>query len=169
MTFEIGFVLGLTVLALILFAWEGIGVDVAAGVVMALLLLSGLITPAQGLAGFSNSATVTVTAMFVLSAGLTRTGALTAVGDWLADVGRESPSRALAALMGTVAVISGFINNTAAVAIFLPIVLDMSRRIEVSPSKLLMPLSFAAIFGGTCTLVQLYWPHNGICDRGLLG
>lgn len=91
MTLEIAAVLALVVLALILFAWEGLGVDVAAGIIMALLLLTGLITPEQGLAGFSNAATVTVAAMFVLSAGLTRTGALRAVGDRLAAIGERSP------------------------------------------------------------------------------
>lgn len=153
MTLEIALVLALVVLALILFMWERVRFDVAAGIVMAVLLLSGIITPQEGLDGFSNVATVTVAAMFVLSDALTRTGALTVVGDRLSELGKKNHWMALVTMMVVVGVVSAFINNTAAVAIFLPIVLGLSRRIGVSPSKLLMPLSFASMFGGVCTLI----------------
>ncbi len=153
MTLEIAIVLALIVVALILFMLERIGVDVAALIIMAFLLLSGIVTPREGLAGFSNPATVTIGAMFVLSEGLTRTGALTRVGQRLTALGRKNYWLALATLMITVGVVSAFINNTAAVAIFLPIVINMSRRIGVSASKMLIPMSFASMFGGVCTLI----------------
>jgi di/tricarboxylate transporter len=91
--------------------------------------------------------------MFVLSAGLERTGAVAGVGELLGGLGRRSPRGALLAMMLAIGVISAFINNTAAVAILLPPVLTMARRIETSPSKLLIPLSFASLFGGSCTLI----------------
>jgi di/tricarboxylate transporter len=153
MTLEIAVVLALIVVALILFTLERIGVDVAALIIMAFLLLSGIVSPREGLAGFSNPATVTIGAMFILSEGLTRTGALSRVGQRLTALGRKNYWAALSTLMLTVGVISAFINNTAAVAIFLPIVMNMSRQMQVSASRILMPLSFASMFGGVCTLV----------------
>jgi di/tricarboxylate transporter len=91
--------------------------------------------------------------MFVLSAGLYKTGALNFIGVYLAKVGKQNFWVALIAMMVTIGGISAFVNNTAAVAIFMPIVLNVARDTKVSPSKLLMPLSFASMFGGVCTLI----------------
>lgn len=91
--------------------------------------------------------------MFVLSAGLVRTGAVSFLGQRLAAVGRLGLRPALIALMVLIGVVSAFINNTAAVAIFLPIVLRLARDMGISPSQLLIPLSFASMFGGVCTLI----------------
>lgn len=153
MTLEITVVLGLVVLALGLFVSDRVGVDMTALIIMSILLVTGIITPAEGLAGFSNSATVTVGAMFVLSFGLTRTGALRNVGNQFSEIGVENEWLGLGVMMGTVAVISTVVPNTAVVALFLPIVLSMARKMQISPSKLLIPLSFASMFGGVCTLI----------------
>jgi di/tricarboxylate transporter len=153
MTVEIAFVIALLIIAVVLFASEALPVDLVALVVMAALLLTRIITPQEGISGFSNEATVTIAAMFVLSAGLFNTGAVNFVGVWLAKVGKVNFWLALVTMMIGIGSVSAFINNTAAVAIFLPIVVGLAREIKVSPSKLLMPLSFASMFGGICTLV----------------
>lgn len=153
MSFEILFVIGLVLVSVTLFATEKFPVDLVGLMVMGVLLLSGIITPEEGLSGFSNTATVTVAAMFVLSAGLYKTGAVNSVGRALARVGRWSFWLGLLVIMITIGAISAFINNTAAVAVFLPIIISMARETGVSASKLLMPLSFASMFGGVCTLI----------------
>jgi di/tricarboxylate transporter len=146
-------VLGLMLLAVVLFVSDRLRSDMVAMIILGCLLLSGIITPAEGFSGFGHPATVAVAAMFVLSAGLERTGAVAGVGELLAGLGRRSPRRALVGMMVAIAIISAFINNTAAVAILLPPVLTMARRLDTSPSKLLIPLSFASLFGGMCTLI----------------
>lgn len=153
MTFDIAFVLALVVLAVILFATEKLPVDLVALLVMGALLLSGVITPEQGIAGFSNTATITVGAMFVLSAGLFKTGAVNYLGRALGRLFRLHLWMGLVVTMIIAGVLSGFINNTPVVAIFLPILLGVARDLDVSPSRLLMPLSFASMFGGVCTLI----------------
>lgn len=153
MTFE-GYAVLLVVFgAIMLFTTEAIAVDMVALLAMSALVLGGIITPGEGLAGFSSSATVAVGGMLVLSAGLASTGAVSQFPRLLAPVFRRSMTLGLAAMMAVVSLISAFINNTACVAVFLPVCLGISKMTRVSPSKLLMPLSFAAIFGGTCTLV----------------
>lgn len=153
MSFEIAFVLVILLVAVVLFATEKLPVDLVALIVLAALLSSHVITPEDGISGFSNTATVTVGAMFVLSAGLYKTGAVNFVGLALASIGRYSFWVALIILMVGIGTLSAFINNTAAVAVFLPITLGLSRDLNLSPSKLLMPLSFASMFGGVCTLI----------------
>jgi di/tricarboxylate transporter len=122
-------------------------------VVLAILLVAGIVSPAEAYAGFAHPATVTVGAMFVLSAGLERSGLVALLGIGLAKIGRRSLPLALLTMMVGVGFVSAFINNTAAVAILLPTVLTLAREIRVSPSKLLIPLSFSSLFGGTCTLI----------------
>jgi di/tricarboxylate transporter len=152
-TIEILLVLGLVLSAVILFATERIPVDIVALILMATLLLSGIIAPEEAIGGFSNPATVTVGAMFILSAGLFRTGAVNLLGITLARLGALSFWLVLVVMMLAVGVLSAFINNTAAVAIFLPIALGVARDTGVSAGRLLMPLSFASMFGGVCTLI----------------
>ena len=153
MGFDAIVVCALLVLAVALFVSELLPVDAVAVLVMACLMLSGVLTPKEGLAGFSHEATVTIAAMFVLSEGIRRTGALNALGDLFIRVGRQSYWQTLILLMPLIGLISAFVNNTAAVAIFIPVMLRVAGETGVSPSKLLMPLSFAAMFGGVCTLI----------------
>jgi len=152
-TFEIALVLIFIVAAVVLFATEKLPVDLTALLVMAALLLSRIITPVEGIAGFGNTATVTVGAMFVLSAGLYRTGAVNTTGILLARLAKQNYWLMLAAMMLFIGAISAFINNTAAVAIFLPILMGVARETKTSASRLLMPLSYASMFGGVCTLI----------------
>lgn len=146
-------VFALLALAVVLFVWDRVPFDIAALLILASLLLTGLVTPREGLAGFSNAATVTIGAMFVLSEGLRRTGALSRLSDLFAEYGQGNFWVTLSIMMGVIGVISAFINNTAAVAIFIPVVIGVASDLKVSASKLLMPLSFASMFGGVCTLL----------------
>jgi di/tricarboxylate transporter len=153
MTIEIALVLGLVVSAVILFATERLPVDLTAMILMGTMLLSGIITPQDAIGGFSNPATVTVGAMFVLSAGLFKTGAVNLLGGLLGQVGKLSFWLVMIVMMLMVGLLSAFINNTAAVAIFLPVVLGIARECGFSAARMLMPLSFASMFGGVCTLI----------------
>lgn len=153
MTIEIAFVFVLLVLAIFLFITDYVTFDVTAIIIMACLLASGLLTPAEGLSGFSNPATVTVAAMFVLSEGLRRTGILNMAGDFFSNKMQEKFTFWFFALLLFICVISAFINNTAAVAIFIPVIMGIASRVGVSPSRMLMPLSFAGMIGGTATLI----------------
>jgi len=150
---EVVIVLAFVAGAIILFATEKLPADLVSIIVMAGLILSGVITPEEGLDGFSHPATVTVAAMFILSAGLYRTGAVNFLGAKVVQVGKKNFWFALLLLMATAGTFSAFINDTAVVAILIPVVLGLARELKVSPGKLLMPLSFSALFGGTCTLI----------------
>ena len=121
--------------------------------IMLALVTFGLLSPSEGVAGFSNQATLTVGAMFILSEGLQRTGAINVLGRRLVQLAGESEQRLTFGIMGVVATMSAFINNTAAVAVFLPLTMNVARQLNVSASRLLMPLSFAAMFGGMATLI----------------
>lgn len=153
MNFEMVFVFGVLLLAVYLFVTEKLPVDLVALIVMALLLISGIVTPTEGFAGFSNTATVTIAAMFILSAGLFRTGAVTFIGAFINRIFKSSFWVAILVVMVIVGFLSAFINNTPVIAIFLPILLGAARESGVSASKILMPVSFASMFGGVCTLI----------------
>ena len=150
---ELQAVLTLAVLAgaVALFMTEKLPVDVVAMLVLASLLVLGLVSPAEALSGFSSEATITVAAMFVLSAGLAHTGALLPIGRMFGRIKR--PWLFLIVLMAVIGPISAFVNNTAAVAVFLPMVLAATAANRMSPSQLLIPLSYAAQMGGVCTLI----------------
>lgn len=150
---DILIVFGLLIVAIFLFSYERIPFDITALILLSILLVTGILTPEEGFSGFSNSATITIAAMFILSEGIRRTGALNDVSDYFATLGQKSPTAGLFIIMAIIGLISGFINNTAAVAIFIPVVITLSHDMDVSASKLLMPLSFASMFGGVCTLI----------------
>ena len=156
--------------ALVLFATEPVPIDITAIGIMVTLMLLGPVTtafadagflaapidpisPEEGISGFASSATITVLAMFILSAGVQRTGVVQILGRKIVAFTGDSETKQLGAIIGVVSPISGFINNTAAVAILLPMVTDLAHEGRTSPSKLLMPLSFASMFGGTLTLI----------------
>lgn len=153
--FFMSIVLTLTVVgvALVLFVVERFPADITALGVMVALVLLKLVTPEEGIAGFSNPATVTVMAMFILSSGVARTGVLQQASTWLIQWGGKNISRQIFALGLIVGPMSGLVNNTAVVSVFLPIVEDFCQQHRISPSKLLMPLSFATILGGMITVV----------------
>ncbi len=145
--------LAIVVLALFLFVVEWFPSDIVAIIVALLLTVLGLVTPEESISGFSNSATVTVMAMFILSAGIARTGAIQILSDLLLKWGGKRPSQQIFTLGIIVGPITAFINNTAVVAVFLPIIEEWCHKQKVSVSKLLIPLSFAAILGGMITVI----------------
>ena len=153
MTWEIAFVLGLTIVAVVLFVTEKFSTDVVAVLVMVALLVSGTLTPAEGFNGFANPATVTVGAMFVISAGLFRAGAVNFLGRGLRRLARRSSTLMVLVMMLGVGSLSSFLNNTATVAIMIPVIMVVAQRVNTSPSKLLMPLAFASLLGGMCTVL----------------
>ena len=139
--------------AVILFMTEWLTVDLVAMLIIVALVITGVISPNEGLEGFSNSATLTVAFMFVLSAALLKTGALQMLAGQMSERFRARPKQATLLLMLLVAVVSAFINNTPVVAVFIPIVGRIAATAKINPAKLLIPLSFASIMGGMCTLI----------------
>ncbi|MDE0710281.1 MAG: SLC13 family permease, partial [bacterium] len=152
MSLEAVLVLAILVGTVALFVAEKYPLDMVALLGLGALLLLGLVTPQEGFSGFSNPATLTVGAMFILSAGLQKTGATAAVGRLMVRFGKDHYS-ALVVVMSTITVMSAFVNNTAAVAVFIPLVTILANRRRISASKLLIPLSYASQFGGVCTLI----------------
>lgn len=146
-------VLLIILVAITLFVTEWLSVDLVAILIMVSLVLTGVVSPEEGVAGFSNSATLTVAFMFILSAALLKTGALQQIGPRLTKVFDRSYITGLIIMMLAIALVSAFINNTPVVAIFIPVIMQVAQRTGQSPSKLLIPLSYASIFGGTCTLI----------------
>ncbi|MFA7680854.1 MAG: SLC13 family permease [Pigmentiphaga sp.] len=151
MTVDITVVLFIALAAIALFATEKLRMDAVALLVLASLALTGLVTPGQALSGFSNSATITVAAMFVLAAGMQNSGALSGIGNLLGRA--RSPTVFLLLLFGVLAVIAPFVNNTAVVAVMMPIVIAATANIGMSASKALIPLSYVSQMAGVCTLV----------------
>jgi len=135
------------------FALQWLPIDVTALTTLGLLLLFGLVTPEQGIAGFSNPAVVTVMMMFILSDALVQSGAVNLLGHRIAHLSGRSRWKASLLLLLLTGALSAFMNNTAAVAILMPVGLLLAKHYRFSPSKILMPLSFVSILGGTCTLI----------------
>ncbi len=146
-------VLIVIVVAVTLFATEWLSVDLVSMLIMLSLVISGVISAEEGLSGFSNAATITVAFMFVLSYALLKTGSLQRVGPLLSKVFRSNYNLGLLLMIVVIGIFSAFINNTPIVAMFIPVMVSVGKMADISPSKLLIPLSYASIFGGTCTLI----------------
>jgi di/tricarboxylate transporter len=127
--------------------------DLVAICTLATLLITGLIRPDQALHGFTNQATATIAAMFVISAGLVRTGLLRWVAGYMDRLAGKGESRLILVLCVVIAILSAFLVNTATVAIFIPVAIVLSRNRKIAPSRVLIPLSFASQFGGVCTII----------------
>ena len=160
----------ITVVAIFLFATELLPVDVTAILIMVTLMVTGVVTPEQGISGFSNVATISVFALLVLSLGLQSTGVVNYIGSKLESYTGTSEFRILFFTVVVVGFMSAFMNNTAIVAIFLPVVTRLANFANISPSKFLMPLSFAAMIGGASTVIgtstnilvsSIYQEHTG--------
>ncbi|MGD8455557.1 MAG: SLC13 family permease [Anaerolineales bacterium] len=153
MTPEISRTLVILVVTVLLFVTERIGVDLVALLVLSTLTLTNLVTPEEALAGFSNTAVVTVWAVFILSGGLARTGVTSWIGRQVLRLGGRGEIRLMLVIMFISAFLSAFMNNVGVTAMFLPVVLEISRRTKLSPSKLLIPLAFSSVLGGMTTLI----------------
>jgi len=165
MTFEIILVLTILAIAILLFITEWVSMDVVALLVLGSLTLMGLVTPAEALSGFSNPAVVTVWAILILSGGLARTGVASLIGRRLMRLAGDSEVRLLVIIMLAVGLLSGFMNTIGVVSLFLPVVIDIARQTKQPPSKLLMPLAYAALLGGLNTLIGT--PPNILISESL--
>jgi di/tricarboxylate transporter len=154
------------------FIREKLSPDLTALLAMCALLITGILTPWEAFSGFSHPATISVAAVLVLSAAIEHTGVLSLIARRVLVPLGKSEFTLTIAIMSSIGLISAFINNTAAVAIFIPVVLETCRRIGVSPSRTLMPMSFAATLGGMCTLIGTSTnlvAHEFARSRGLAG
>ena len=141
------------VVTLVLLITEIISVDLTAVGIMAALMATGVLTPAEAVRGFASPAVITVGAMFVISRALIRTGVVGMIARKIIDHSKGNIKLATLLILCIVAVASAFINNTPVVVLFIPIILNLSCEFNFSPSKYLMPLSYASILAGTCTLI----------------
>ncbi len=153
MTWEVAYVLAVAAAAIALFITEWLRMDQVAIGVPVLLLLGGIIDIDIALSGLSNSATVTVAATLVLGRGLEKTGVVQAIGRWAARLAFGGPGPRLGVMCLLVAAISPFLSNTAVVVVFLPVFTALAAAAGQPPSRYLLPLSYAAILGGTITLI----------------
>ena len=153
MTPEIILVLTILLVAILLFITGIFRMDITALIVLLALGFSGLVDTNQALAGFGNSAVVTVWAMYILSAGLTRTGIANVIGARLLKAARKSEARLIALLMTVTAILSSFMNNVGVAAMFLPITLEIARRTKRPPSRLLLPMAYGSLLGGLILLI----------------
>ena len=153
MTAEMIILAVLLVVASYLFLTDWLATETTSALVIATLALTGILDTGEALSGFASTATLTVGAMFVISGGLLRTGALEIVTIGLARFSGGSPRRLLILLGGVIPLASAFMNNTPVVVMMAPVVLSLSQRFRIQPSKLLIPLSYFAVLGGTITLL----------------
>jgi di/tricarboxylate transporter len=153
MSIDIIIVLFIILLAFTLFVSEALPIDVVALTVLSMLLITGQLTPGESISGFSNPAVITIAILFVLSHALQKTGVLEYLVIKINQLVSRSLVIGLAVYLVCIALASALVNNTAIVAIFMPVTIRMAEKYHISPSKVLMPLSYAAILGGTLTLI----------------
>ena len=160
MTWEILFIFGLLVFAIVSFIWERISADLTSLTVFGILLFVSMLTESDALPTleatlgvFGNSAPLTIAGMFIISAALERTGAIDLITGYLRKLVKLPYRGFMFIMILGVAGISAFVNNTPVVIVLMPVILSLSREMGVASSKLLIPLSYASIFGGTCTLL----------------
>jgi di/tricarboxylate transporter len=153
MGWEAWFTLGVVALGVMVLIREVFAPDLIFLGLLAILLVMGILSPEEALVGFSNPGMISVGALFVVAGALQNTGALGFVATRIFGRIENTPRRALLKMMLPIAAISAFLNNTPIVAMFMPVVIDWTRRNRVSPSRYLIPLSYATILGGVCTLI----------------
>ncbi len=168
MTLDIALVLAILIIAMVLFISERIRMDVVALTVLGSLVLTGLVTPPEAVAGFSNGAVIAVWAMFILSDGLTRAGIANIIGRTVLRLAGRAELRMIVVVMVTAGGLSFFMNNIGVAALMLPVVMDIARRTRIPPSRLLMPLSYATLLGGLTTLIGTP-PNLVISDQLAIG
>jgi len=169
---QIGLTLFIIFAAVVLFASEKLRVDIIALLVLISVTLTGLIDPSQAFSGFANPAVITVWAVYIVSGGLFSTGIANLLGGRILQIAGNSEARLIAVLMLGAGLLSAFMNNIGATAVFLPAAVGISRRTGIPLSKLLIPLSFASLLGGNMTMIGT--PPNVLAsslltDRGLPG
>ncbi|HLV91827.1 MAG TPA: sodium:proton antiporter, partial [Aequorivita sp.] len=153
MTTEIILVFSILIITIFLFAFEVFPVDKIAFFIIASLALTGLVSPEEAISGFSNSATITVLSLLIISIALEDNGVIASMARFLKNLHTLPLFILLPVIMLITGGISAFINTTAVVIVFIKIISELSKRFNLSQAKLLMPISFAGILGGSCTLM----------------
>lgn len=165
MDIQIAIVLSILGLAVILFISERVRVDIVGLLVLISLVLTGLLTPEEAITGFSSPAVVTVWAVFILSAGLSRTGIASIIGRQILRLSGSGEMQLMAIIMVTAGGMSAFMNNVGVAALLLPVVMDIARKTGHAPSRLLMPLAMGCLLGGLTTMIGT--PPNIIVSNSL--
>ena len=166
MTGEILLVFAILAITIALFISDRLRMDIVAILAILALLLSGLLSPKEALAGFGDPLVILIAGLFVVGEGLFRTGIAFSIGNWLMAVAGTSELRLLVLLMLVVAGLSAFMSNTGAIAIFIPVALNLATKAGTAPSRLLMPMAFAASIGGMLTLIGT--PPNLVVNNQLI-
>lgn len=166
MTLDMGIALAILVTAIVLFVTEWVRVDIVALGVVVALMLSGLLTTTEALAGFSNPAVLSIAALFVVGGAVLNTGLADVIGRRILTIAGESEARLLMVIMITVALLSAVMSSTGTVAVLMPAIISVAHRTKISAARLLMPLSFGALLGGATTLIGT--PPNLIVSDLLL-
>lgn len=163
--FDIALVITILVIALVLFVTEVLRMDIVALLVVGALAVTGLVTPAEAVAGFSNEAVITLWAMFIISEGLLRTGVGDLIGRYVMRLAGRNEAALVAVIMLASGGLSAFMNNIGVAVLMLPVVMGLARRARIPPSRLLMPLSFGCLLGGLTT--QIGTPPNLLVSAAL--
>ncbi|MEH6452114.1 MAG: SLC13 family permease [Psychromonas sp.] len=153
MTFDIALIYSILALTIFLFASEWVRLDITALGVIIALALSGILTPNEALSGFGNSLVILIAGLFIVGEALFKTGVAAGAGEQIVLLAKGSKLMALVLVMLVVAFLSAFMSSTGAVAILIPVVLSMSKRLGLAPSVIMMPLAFGALMGGMLTLI----------------
>lgn len=153
MTAEMWIAVLILAAAIVLFITEWLRVDVVALLVVVFLMLTGLLTPAEALSGFSNTAVLTIAALFIIGGAVMQTGVAGLIGENILKIAGTQLSRLIIVIMLAVALLSGFMSDTGTVAVLLPGIISLALRARLGPSKLLLPLSYGALLGGAATLI----------------
>ncbi len=165
MSTEIILVLAILATVIVLLVTEWMPLEVLALLVLGVLVITGMVSPSEALAGFSNPAVVTIWAVFILSGGLTRTGIANILGHQLLKVAGRKESFLVVIIMVVAGALSAFMNNVAVAALMLPVVMDIARKTGRSPSTLLMPLAYGSLLGGLTTMIGT--PPNILVSEAL--
>jgi Na+/H+ antiporter NhaD and related arsenite permeases len=165
MTSEIVFVLCVLLSLIVLFVIDRIRIDLVAILGLLALMFGGILTPSEAVAGFGDTTVVLIASLMIVGDGLFQTGVAAWIGNKLGQIAGQSEPRIIVILMTTVAVLSAFISSTGTVAIMLPVAVSLAQRAGISPSRLLLPLAYAALIGGMLTLIGT--PPNLIAAEAL--
>jgi len=153
LTTQMMVVMGVLVFAILLFIFEWVRVDVVGIIMMVLLPILGVVTPKEAISGLSSNAVVSIIAVIIIGAGLDKTGVMNVLARNILKFAGKAESRIMALIAGTVAFISSFMQNIGAAALFMPAAIRISKQVRIPVSRILMPMGFCAIIGGTITLV----------------